>query len=148
MTWFFFALATAVFWGAGYAISEKILQSGISPAFFMFFLCVISAPLYLAYGLWHQSMGSSWAVFSSDNYKIGLTLVGVCFVFIFGNLFIYQAISMKNATHANLIEISYPIFTILFTWLFYRNYHLDWTTAIGGLLILSGTLLILYKGHA
>ena len=33
--WFFYALSAAVLWGFGYALSERVLKSGLKPSFFM-----------------------------------------------------------------------------------------------------------------
>ena len=54
------------------------------------------------------------------------------------NTLILLAIKDKNATVASLIEISYPIFVVLFTYLFYKNINLNLWTIIWWILILWG----------
>ena len=56
---------------------------------------------------------------------------------------LFLSIDGKNATMAGLIEISYPIFIVLFTWLLFREMHLTWTSALGGLLIMAGAAVVI-----
>jgi drug/metabolite transporter (DMT)-like permease len=55
--------------------------------------------------------------------------------------------SAKNPTLASLIEISYPFFVVLFTWVFFRQCQLNLSTMIGGLLILAGVFVIILGEH-
>jgi drug/metabolite transporter (DMT)-like permease len=144
MSWFFFALITAIFWGLGYALSEKLLHNGISGSFLLTCVYLFSMPLFIFLSLGNGTLKTSMQALSDKT--LLLVMIGTITAFIFGNLFIMQAINLKNATYANLIEISYPLFTVLFTYLFFRTVHLDWITALGGLMIISGALLIFYKG--
>ena len=82
-------------------------------------------------------LGESWSV-------IGLVLLYL----IFGTgayLFNALAINQKNATLASLLEISYPLFIILFTALFFREIHLDLVGMIGAMLILLGCVLVVFS---
>ncbi|HXL25188.1 MAG TPA: EamA family transporter, partial [Chthoniobacterales bacterium] len=60
-------------------------------------------------------------------------------------LFNALAIHQKNATLASLLEISYPLFIILFTALFFREIHLDLVGMIGAMLILLGCVLVVFS---
>lgn len=64
-----------------------------------------------------------------------------------GALMTYLAIGGKNPTLTSLIEISYPLFVLLFTWLFFREVPLNIMAALGALLVLSGVALILLSEH-
>jgi uncharacterized membrane protein len=46
---------------------------------------------------------------------------------------------------AALLEISYPLFIILFTALFLREIHLDLVGMIGAMLILLGCVLVVFS---
>ena len=59
-----------------------------------------------------------------------------------GALMTYMAIGEKNATLACLIEISYPFFVAIFSWLFFRDLQLNMMTLLGGILVVSGVGLI------
>jgi drug/metabolite transporter (DMT)-like permease len=52
---------------------------------------------------------------------------------------------MKNATLVNMIEITYPIFTIIFTAIFLKKFHLDTSSIAGATLIFAGVFLIFWK---
>ncbi|MCB1652326.1 MAG: EamA family transporter [Alphaproteobacteria bacterium] len=144
MAWFIFALGTAICWGAGYALTEKLLHSGLSGSLFLTILYALSLPVFLCAAWYDGTLKASLNMF--PDMRLFLVLTGTVLFFALGNLLIMQAIIMKDASHANLIEITYPVFTILFTYLFFKNVHIDWTTALGGLLILGGAALIIYKG--
>ena len=149
MLWLYLALATSIAWGAGYALSEKFLHNGVSATFFLGCLTLVSAPFYLAIAAREKSIKSSLdTLLGTDKSSLLPAFIACILAYIIGNLCITYAIQLKNATYANLIEITYPLFTVLFTYILYRNFHLNWTTALGGLLILAGTLLIIYKGHS
>ena len=59
----------------------------------------------------------------------------------------YLAISGKNATLASLIEMTYPVFVVLFAYLFYRQVHVTPSVMIGGFMILVGAGLIIYNNQ-
>ena len=71
---------------------------------------------------------------------ISLGLIGL-----FGEVMVYLAISGKNATLASLIEMTYPIFVVLFAYIFYREIHVTASVFAGGLMILIGAGLIIYN---
>ena len=146
MGWFALSLCTAVFWGLGYALTEKIMQNGVSSAFFLAAICAFSVPVYVGISFYNNTVQSSLTALNDQ--KTFLMAAAAIIIFILGNLFIMQAIQLKNATYANLIEITYPVFTILFTYLLFKTLHLDWSTTLGGLLILGGVFLVFYKSGA
>lgn len=62
---------------------------------------------------------------------------------ILASLLISVAIqSSHNAPLAALIESMYPLFTLIFLYVFFHRNHFDWRFFAGGILILSGLLLI------
>ena len=64
-----------------------------------------------------------------------------------GEVLVYLAISEKNATLASLIEMTYPVFVVLFAYLFYRQMHVTPSVLVGGLMILVGSGLIIYNNR-
>ena len=60
---------------------------------------------------------------------------------------LFVSIDRKNATMAGLIEIWYPIFIVLFTWVLFREVHLTWTSALGGLLIVAGAVIVILSSR-
>ena len=66
---------------------------------------------------------------------------------LFGEVMVYLAISGKNATLASLIEMTYPVFVVLFAYIFYRHMHVTASVFVGGLMILTGAGLIIYNNQ-
>jgi drug/metabolite transporter (DMT)-like permease len=50
--------------------------------------------------------------------------------------------SAKNPTLVSLIEISYPLFVIIFTWILFREFQLTPSTLFGAVLILAGVVIL------
>jgi drug/metabolite transporter (DMT)-like permease len=80
----------------------------------------------------------------SNNVIIILTLVASLTI-VSGTFLVLMSISEKNATLTGLVEITYPIFTFIFAWIFLKEVQVNWESAIGGLLIFLGITLIFFK---
>ncbi len=139
--WLIYAIAASLCWGMSYAASTPIMKKGFSPLVFFFG--------YSLFGL----LGASAALLSSGRFSSALRLEGMdrgdygWFFFsvggsAFGAYLTYAAMSAKNPTLASLIEISYPLFVVLFAWLFFREMQLNAMTMIGGALVLAGVAVI------
>jgi drug/metabolite transporter (DMT)-like permease len=63
-------------------------------------------------------------------------------VTVLAELFIGFSIQGKNATLSGLIEISYPFFIAIFSYLLFRKNYLTLSTVFGGLFIAIGVFLI------
>ena len=66
---------------------------------------------------------------------------------LFGEVMVYLAISGKNATLASLIKMTYPVFVVLFAYIFYLHMHVTASVFVGGLMILTGSGLIIYNNQ-
>jgi len=142
--WFICALGTAIMWGFGYALSEKVMKDAFHPLFMM----VVTGFLYLALSL--------IAAYFTNNLKSGVQMVEnnpasiisvllVSLSVVIGSFLILYAISLKNATMVNLIEITYPVFTLLFAYLIMKEVQINVSTLIGGLFIFIGIGIIYLK---
>ena len=140
--WLIYAIAASLCWGMSYAACGPILKKGLSPLVIFFGYTVL--------GL----IGAVVALISSGKFSAALKLEGLdrsdfgWFLFsIFGSALgaylTYLAMSAKNPTLASLIEISYPIFVVAFTWLFFRENELNAMTLFGGLLVIAGVAVII-----
>ena len=142
--WFILALGAAIFWGLGYAFTEKLMKDGLNPYLLLTGLVaaqVIAYPLFFYFG--SADFKSQMDLFK--NPKMIMVMMAAMAFFILGNAFIFNSIQMKNASLSNIIEISYPIFVVLFSWLIFKENHINIHTVIGGALIFSGVTLILLK---
>jgi drug/metabolite transporter (DMT)-like permease len=140
--WLFYAVAASLCWGMSYAASGPILRKGMSPVLFFFGYCALgflgSIVLLSATGRIGQAFRMEglekgdlgWFVFSIGGSALGAFLT-------------YAAMSAKNPTLASLIEISYPLFVVLFAWLFFREMEINTMTICGGLLVIVGVTVII-----
>ena len=142
MTWWGYALLSAACWGIQYVLMETLFRRVDFAAAFSF--------LSLANGI--LVAGVLWVFYPKQNWgRLGesWSVIGLVFLYlIFGTgayLFNALAINQKNATLASLLEISYPLFIILFTALFFREIHLNLVGMIGAMLILLGCVLVVFN---
>ena len=77
--------------------------------------------------------------------EIKYLFAGSILMFNLGYLLIAFSIKNSNATIAGLIEISYPLFIILFSYLFFNEVNINKYTLIGGGLVMSGILVISFN---
>lgn len=143
--WFFAALGSALLWGFSYALSEKLFKHYELPLpFFMMMTGGIYFAACIGMVLFTQNLKPGLEIVSGNHKLMGEILI-VALTYVIGAFLIFFAISEKNATLANLIEISYPVFTLIFAWFLFREIQINWQGALGGLLIFSGIGLIFWK---
>ena len=140
MMWLVFAISAAVIWGLNYSLDEKILQNKVSP----YILLLIQATVaVIVYTIIIGSANLKHDVLLLIKNKTNLWLLaGSATCFVAANILICLSIQGKNATIAGLIELAYPIFTIFFTYIIFKQLHLNWGVITGGILIFLGVLLI------
>jgi drug/metabolite transporter (DMT)-like permease len=142
--WFYCALGTAIMWGFSYALSEKVMKDAVHPLFIM----VVTGVFYLFLSL--------AAAYFTDNLKAGLNLIAndknilfnlvvMSVAYVVGMFLIFYAINLKNASMANLIEISYPVFTIIFAYFISKEVQINLSTFVGGTFIFAGICIIYLK---
>src|ERR1700746_155644 len=142
MTWWMYALISAACWGAQYVLMESLFRRvDFAAGFSVFSLAngiLVSGILWLLYPRQNWAkLCESWPI-----------IWMVIFYLIFGSgayLFNALAINEKDATMASLLEISYPLFIILFTLIFLRQLHLNAIGFGGAVLIFSGRRLLRFR---
>ena len=138
-----YAIAAVLLWGSSYAASGFILRSTIEPLVFYFFYSlagIVTATLVYFFRAKNISLllqirnleftHAGWFLFALVTSSLGAWMT-------------YEAMGAKNATLASLVEISYPLFVVLFTWLFFRDFQLHWMTFLGGAFVIVGVFLII-----
>ena len=139
--WYVAAIGAAVTWGVYYPLVDMALKRislfsvillSMIPVLLVtpLFLKVISDDIETVKSL---SVSEQWIIAS-------LGLIGL-----FGEVMVYLAISGKNATLASLIEMTYPLFVVIFAYVFYKQMHVTASVLIGGLMVLVGSGLIIYN---
>ncbi|STX44256.1 transport protein [Legionella donaldsonii] len=137
--WVIYALFAAILWGINYTLAEKILRS-ISTFTLLALEMLLGAIVFAALS-YSTSMKKDLLVLQTEPKVLWLTLAEISVVLL-ASYFIATSIQVKNATVAGIIELIYPLFTILFTWLFFGENHVDTSVIIGGIFIFIGVLMI------
>lgn len=137
--WFIYAMAAAILWGVNYSLAEKIGQrvSLIS----ILALEMIVGAVFIFVIAYFTTLKSDLTTLWEEPTLMRLTLIEI-FVVVIANMAIVASIQSKNATSAGLIELSYPLFTILFTWFLFHEHHLNLPTMIGSILIALGVICV------
>lgn len=135
--WAIAAVCAAMFWGLSYAVSERLMKTGFAPAFIMAVASMFSLPAYVLIAFRRSSVPEQIGMIR-NNPKMFVGMVMTATLYIIANYLVFWAIKHKDATSVNLIEISYPLFTLLFAWLLFSDLQLNWGIGIGAMLILCG----------
>lgn len=131
----------AITWGMIYALDQKILQR-VSPTLVIFINTVMVMVMFLpVIMLEKETMSQLLRVDRKSLLIIFITAI----LSIAANWFILRGIKDLDASTASMIEISYPIFVALFSFLLFRTV-LAPATFLGGVLILAGSMIIIRYG--
>jgi drug/metabolite transporter (DMT)-like permease len=139
--WLVYALLAALLWGVSYAAAGRVLGKGLSSV--SFYACYLLFG-FLVIGSFFVLSGRA-ARFAADFRALGpdwIWLLVAITAAPAAGLLIFTAIGEKNATVASLIEISYPLAAAFFTWVFFRESHLNLQTMAGAVLIYAGIMVV------
>jgi drug/metabolite transporter (DMT)-like permease len=103
-------------WGLVYSIDEKILSDS-SPALLQFLYSVLAALLLLPFVIFGDT-AKTLTLFSKTTW---ILILGSAVLATIANFMIYAGIKNLNASTVTAIEIAYPCFVILFSFLLYRT---------------------------
>ncbi len=142
--WILFAISASLFWGIGYVLNEEIykkisLYSYLAIASFVVFLI----SLLIAY--FNNSIKSDFIEIISSKRTLLYVLGGIV-TLVIAEFSIGSAIVAKNAVLSSLIELSYPVFIALFSYLLFRN-NITISTVVGGIIVIFGVFIIGYYNH-
>jgi drug/metabolite transporter (DMT)-like permease len=141
--WYLAALAAAVTWGIYYPLVDMALKR-IS----LFSIILLSAiPVLLAMPFFIKTVGDDIETVQALPVSEQWIFAALGLIGVFGEVMVYLAITGKNATLASLIEMTYPLFVVIFAYVFYRQMHVTPSVFVGGLMILSGAGLIIYNNQ-
>jgi drug/metabolite transporter (DMT)-like permease len=142
--WFLYAVAASILWGMSYAMLDELLKK-LSFASIILTSAVASVVFAAGLGLVNKSFSADWEILKTTGRETKLLAISIV-IYIAANLFIMASINAKNATMAAMIEISYPLFTALFAWMFFRSVQVTPGTLAGAALVLAGVACIYYFG--
>jgi len=138
-----YSLIVAITRGVQYAILDKVLVS--VPVVVLCFVSSIFNTIFFGILFYLGNYSAHFKKYFADKHILWLFIL-ITILYLVSSSLILVAIKNKNATVASLIEISYPIFVVFFSYLFYKNAHINIGTIIGGILVLGGiTMLYLFN---
>jgi len=141
--WYIAALGAAITWGIYYPLVDMAMKR-IS----LFSIILLSMiPVFLALPFFLRTVSQDMETVKSLPAPEQWTIAAIGLIGLFGEVMVYLAISGKNATLASLIEMTYPIFVVLFSYIFYREMHVNASVFVGGLMVLIGSGLIIYNNQ-
>ncbi|AUR52634.1 EamA family transporter [Aquella oligotrophica] len=139
MSWFWFALCAAILWGLSYTINQLTLQY-FNEIELLFFEAFIVFVILAAYFIVKGNFGSFTSKLANPK-LLGL-IISSGLIYVVASYFILKSITASNASLAAIIESSYPIFTVLFAFIFFGQLQLNLISGIGFILILSGIIIV------
>lgn len=138
--WLALAISASALWGIAYALHEQVYKhvSVLTSLTVSYALATIGLLVALVATKAYQNdlatiMGSK---------QVTLLIGAEALISTLAALLIGLSIQGRDATVAGLIEMSYPLFIIIFTYFLFRENHLTWSVAVGGALIFSGIAVI------
>lgn len=140
--WIILALGASLFWGLTYVFNEQVYKH-ISVTTSLALASMVIFVFSLLISIFSNNFSHDISAILSSRKLLMYVILGIITLLI-AELFIGFSIVAKNATIAGLIEISYPIFIALFSYLLFKNNHLTFSSMIGGLLIFSGIFVIYF----
>ena len=137
--WYVAALGAAVVWGIHYPLIDFALKR----VSLMTVLLLTAIPVLLLVPFYRHILVADARTLAQLGTGERWTVLSIAVSSLVATVLLFISIDRKNATLAGLIEITYPIFIVLFAWLLFREVHLTSTSALGGLLIMAGAAIVI-----
>ncbi len=141
MIYAFFPIIAAIFYGMAYPFIEKSMES-INVATYIFWSGIVSAIAGLL--LWQFKNEPISLSFLSEKMSIIAMVLAAIILPTLGWLLTIYSVKTTSAGYTVFAEISYPLFTLLFLFLFFGVRHFDWSILAGGALVMLGSFILIY----
>ena len=145
--WWTYSIFASLLWGLHFNLVVKVssvLPKDIYAPLTLFFITANSIWLILL--LAPKRIFGNLEILWAAGPQIRLSVLVLMFTTLVAACFLTAAMQLSNnATLASLLDITYPIFVALFAWWLFKEGNFDWSMLLGGLLIFSGSLLIIWK---
>lgn len=141
--WIIFAITAAVFWGLTYVMQEFLFRY-ISVTTYLTLISYFTFITLGLAGLYNDTLIQDVRTILTSNKLASIVILAIG-IYIIAEICIAYSILGKNASLAGLIEVSYPIFIILFSQIIFKQSHMSLTTIFAGMLIMSGVIIISIK---
>lgn len=143
--WLVYAVLASLFWGLSYVFNEQILKHVSVPTVIAIdaaFVALAALCIAIFSGVVREDVASILA----SQRLLWLVACGIIAA-VAANFFISYSIVGKDATSAGIVEISYPLFIALFSYLLFRESELSLVTALGGAFIFAGAAILIAWGR-
>lgn len=141
MLWLVFAITAAVIWGLTYTLDGKLLSNHFPVLLLLAGQSILGALVFSGLFYFYHPKSLPFFDYFKNNQNLWLFITTII-VTNTASFFIVLSMQAKNSTIAALIELTYPLFTILFTWLLFRELYLNKFTIFGAGLIILGAIII------
>lgn len=136
----YYALISAILFGLLYASTEQIVKF-IDIKTYLIIYCLFSLVFLTTIGLIDNSL-----IKDATNSEIPFFYILVsCISGLVASFLSIYAMKQTNAVNVAILEITYPIYTLLFVYLITGKNHLTLNILFGGLLIGAGTLIVVLE---
>ena len=137
--WYVAALGAAVVWGIHYPLIDFALKR----VSLMTVLLLTAIPVLFLVPVYRHVLVADARTLAQLGTEERWTVLSIAVSSLVATVLLFVSIERKNATLAGLIEITYPLFIVFFAWLLFREVHLTWISALGGLLIMAGAAIVI-----
>lgn len=138
-----YSLIASLSWGLYYPLVEKLLGR-----FSVVFVLILSQllPALAASLLFHRQVAQDITQLDQIDSNDWVMISVVPIISLVANGLSYLAIRQKNASFVAFIEIAYPLFILIFTYVLFKEFQLTTISIVGALLILVGVIVLLTAG--
>ena len=147
LPWWMFSIVAAIIWGLHFNLIVKVsnvLPRDIYTPITLFVVTAIS--IFLLLPFMYQKIFENIMTLWHSGTEIRISVIVLIFTTIIAANLLYIAMQLSpNPTIAALLDITYPLFIAIMAWFLYRENHIDWSVLVGGGLIFSGAMLIVWK---
>jgi len=140
MTWLYFAIIASVVWGLSYTISSEILFhiSTITLLTLQMFFSVLIFCLSLFFNNYRKEI----LIIFHDKQLLLLVIIQIV-VCLSASYLSWQSLKIySNPGVIALVESTYPLFAIIFSYVFFKVFKLNVFSILGSLLIFAGVIII------
>jgi drug/metabolite transporter (DMT)-like permease len=139
--WMVYALCASALWGLEYVLLGRLFNDRISPLFLLSIQMLVGAialgSVCLLTGTFSSEVGNA-----TRNWTVILQISFSAVVFTLGSFFIAISIQEGNPLLAGLVEISYPLFILIFSLSFGFSETISFRTLLGGFTVIVGILIL------
>ena len=140
--WPIIALASAVLWGIVYALNAYLLKYVSAFSLEAILRVGLVAPALLM--LFSNSVRSDISQIFKDK-SLLLIVIAIVLLTVIANVLMFYAMKISGTPEATLVEISYPVFTIIFSAVIFRTGAISISTVVAGVLIASGVAIMVFS---